>query len=182
MTKGDYARVVPIHSHLVDQDFLYFVEKRRSLKLPLFYDPKRARGGTNANPQYQKVGERIGEWVREVLKITGVAPNHGWRHRFKSVARDVGMHPEVEKFITGHGGSDDAGEIEKVSLRYGDKWVKTLARNIEMYPRYRIAALQNPPAPQRRVRRTRAQIAADEAVRRTGRSASKPTPGRRVGA
>jgi hypothetical protein len=182
MTKGDYARVVPVHSHLIDQGFLDFVEKRRSLKLPLFYDPKRARGGSNANPQYQKVGERLGEWVREVLKITGVAPNHAWRHRFKSVARDVGMHPEIEKFITGHGGSDDARQIEKVSLRYGDKWVKTLARNIEMYPRYRIAALRNPPAPQRRIRRTRAQIAADEAVRRNGRSASKSAPGRRVGA
>jgi hypothetical protein len=50
MTKGDYQRVVPIHSHLIDQGFLDFVEERRTLKLPLFYDPKRARGGKNANP------------------------------------------------------------------------------------------------------------------------------------
>jgi hypothetical protein len=170
MTKGDYQRVVPIHSHLIEQGFLEFVEQRRKLKLPLFYDPKRGRGGTNANPQFQKVGERLGEWVREVLKIRGVKPNHGWRHRFKSVARDVGMHPEVEKFITGHGGSDDAGEIEKVSLRYGDKWVKTLAKNIEMYPRYRIAALRKPPNPLKRVRRSRTQIAADAASRRGERS------------
>jgi hypothetical protein len=182
MTKGDYARVVPVHSHLIDQGFLDFVETRRSLKLPLFYDPKRARGGTNANPQYEKVGERLGEWVREVLKITGVKPNHAWRHRFKSVSREVGMHPEVEKFITGHGGSDDAGKVEKVSLRYGDKWVKTLAKNIELYPRYKIAALRKPPAPLKRIRRTRAQIAADEAARRSGRSAPRSTPGLRVGA
>jgi hypothetical protein len=99
-------------------------------------------------------------------------PNHGWRHRFKSVARDVGMHPEVEKFITGHGGSDDAGEIEKVSLRYGDKWVKTLAKAIELYPRYRIAALRKPPAPQKRKRRTRAAIAADDAAKRGRRTNS----------
>jgi hypothetical protein len=38
-----------------------------------------------------------------------------------SRSRDVGMHPEVENFITGHGGPDDAGKIEEVSLRYGDK-------------------------------------------------------------
>jgi hypothetical protein len=111
-----------------------------------------------------------------------VKPNHAWRHRFKSVSREVGMHPEVEKFITGHGGSDDAGKVEKVSLRYGDKWVKTLAKNIELYPRYKIAALRKPPAPLKRIRRTRAQIAADEAARRSGRSAPRSTPGLRVGA
>ena len=53
------------------QGFLDFVEKRRSLKLPLFYDPKRARGGTNANPQYQKVGERLGGFAAQVKVKAG---------------------------------------------------------------------------------------------------------------
>lgn len=165
MTKGDYERVIPVHSHLIDQEFLHHVEKRRKAGLPLFYDPKRARGGENANPQWQKIAQRLGEWVVESLHITGVTPNHGWRHRFKSVARHVHMHPEVEKFITGHGGSDDPGEVAKVSMKYGDPWVTTLKNTIEMYPRYDLAALDDAPKPHRRVRRTRDQIAADEAAR-----------------
>jgi hypothetical protein len=71
------------------------------------------------------------------------------------------MHPEVEKFITGHGGSDDPDVIAKVSLEYGDAWVATLKKAIEKYPRYEIAALNAPPAPHRRVRRTRKQIEAN---------------------
>jgi hypothetical protein len=150
-----------VHSHLSAQKFLQYVEKRRKARLPLFYDPKRARGSENANPQWQKIAQRLGDWVVESLHITGVKPNHGWRHRFKSVARHVDMHPEVEKFITGHGGSDDSDVIAKVSLEYGDAWVATLKKAIEKYPRYEIAALNAPPAPHRRVRRTRKQIEAD---------------------
>jgi integrase len=172
MTKGDYERVIPVHSHLVDQEFLDYVKKREKAGLPLFYDPKRAGGGENGNPQWQKIAERLGKWVVNSLKVTGVAPNHGWRHRFKSVARDVGMHPEVEAFITGHGGSDDPNEIKKISLRYGDAWVKTLKKTIELYPRYGIAALSELPTPHRRVRRTPAQIAADKASRRPPRGSS----------
>jgi hypothetical protein len=181
MTKGDYERVVPLHSHLIDQKFLDYVEERRKAKLPLFYDPKRARGSGNANPQWQKIAQRLGDWVVESLRITGVKPNHGWRHRFKSIARHVHMHPEVEKFITGHGGSDDPDVIAKVSMDYGDAWVKTLKNTIEMYPRYEIALLSAPAAPHRRVRRTREQISADRAMktaaqrtapRRNGRSAA----------
>lgn len=165
MTKGAYERIIPVHSHLVEQKFFDYVEKRRSAGLPLFYNPKRAEGGENAKPQWQKIAERLGDWVVDTLKVTGVKPNHGWRHRFKSVSRHVGMHPEVEAFITGHGGSDDPDEISKVSMGYGDPWVKTLRKTIEMYPRYEIPALDVPPAPLRRVRRTSAQVAADKAAR-----------------
>ena len=165
MTKGDYERVIPIHSHLIDQGFLHYVEKRRKARLPLFYDPQRARGGDNANPQWQKIAQRLADWVVGSLRITGVKPNHAWRHRFKSVARHVGMHPEIEMFITGHGGSDDPDAIAKVSMGYGDAWVRTLKNTIEMYPRYDIAALRVPAAPHRRVRRTHKQIAAEKSAR-----------------
>jgi integrase len=170
LTKADTERRVPIHKHVIDQGFLEYVERRRSLGLPLFYDPARSRGGKAGNPHYQKVAERIAEWVR-VLGILGVAPNHGWRHRFKSVSRDVHMHPEVANFITGHGGGS-------VSERYGSRWIKTAAKTIAMYPRYRIAALNQSPAPHKRTRRTRAQIAADEAAkfsRKTARAMRTPS-------
>ncbi|MEH2480975.1 hypothetical protein V1282_004332 [Nitrobacteraceae bacterium AZCC 2146] len=156
ITKGAYERVIPIHSHLIDQNFLDYVEKRRTVGLPLFYHPSRARGGTAANPQWQKVGERLGEWVRGSLRINGVVSNHAWRHRFKSVARHVHMHPDVESFTTGHGATDNEDERQKIGVKYGNKWVKTLSQAIEQYPCYKIAALSQPAAPHKRVRRTRA--------------------------
>ena len=74
MTKGDYRRVIPVHSRLIAQGFLDFVERRRKSRLPLFYDPARNRGGTNANPQWQKVAERLADWVRDSLHVRGVKP------------------------------------------------------------------------------------------------------------
>jgi hypothetical protein len=136
--------------------------------LPLFYDPSRSRGGKPGNPQFKKVAERVGEWVSLGLGIKNVQPNHGWRHRFKSVARHVKMDREVEGFITGH-----RPKRQGASPDYGDRWVETMANEIEKYPRYRIEALSRPQAPHKRVRRTRAQIAAYEtakAARKAGRA------------
>lgn len=48
-------RVVPIHSHVIEQGFLAYVEERRKLDKPLFYDPDRSRGGKPGNPQFKKV-------------------------------------------------------------------------------------------------------------------------------
>lgn len=75
------------------------------------------------------------------------------------------MHSEVEAFLIGHGGSDDDEEVRKIAMKYGDPWVRTLAKNVEKYPRYNIAALKRPPAPHKRIRRTRAKIAADNAAK-----------------
>jgi hypothetical protein len=164
LEKTSKWRTVPIHSHVIEQGFLDYVEKRRRAKLPLFYDPSRSRGGKPGNPQFKKVAERVGEWVSIGLGIKNVQPNHGWRHRFKSVARHVEMDREVEGFITGH-----RPKRQGASPDYGDRWVETMANEIEKYPRYRIEALSRPQAPHKRVRRTGAQIAADEAARRAKR-------------
>jgi hypothetical protein len=50
---------IPVHSHLIAQGFLDLVEQRRKSRLPLFYNTARRRGATNANPQWQKVAERL---------------------------------------------------------------------------------------------------------------------------
>jgi hypothetical protein len=125
--------------------------KRRRKGVPLFYHPSRSRGGKSGNPQFKKVAERVADWARG-LGVENVAPNHGWRHRFKSVARHVKMDREVEGFITGHRPKGSA------SPDYGDRWVETMANEIEKYPRYNIAALSCPPITHKRVRRTGAQI------------------------
>ncbi|WP_375779094.1 hypothetical protein ACE103_08695 [Bradyrhizobium sp. ma5] len=79
-------REVPIHSDLLGQGLFRFA-KARGVR-PLFYDPKRSRGGKDSNPHYKKVGERLAEWVCSLgVNDPRVQPNHGWRHRFSSVAR-----------------------------------------------------------------------------------------------
>ncbi|WMT76319.1 DUF6538 domain-containing protein [Bradyrhizobium sp. Ash2021] len=153
-------RVVPIHSHVIEQGFLAYVEERRKRGKPLFYDPDRGRGGKSGNPQFKKVAERIGEWVHGLGIPVGVKPSHAWRHLFKSVARHVGMDREVEGFITGHRPKDSNAGND-----YGDRWIRTMSAEIEKYPRFRIAALDKSPAPHKRHRRTNAEVVASKAVR-----------------
>jgi integrase len=118
-------RKVPLHGHLIEQGLLDYAKSRG--KRPLFYDPARSRGGKDSNPHHQKVAERIAEWVRS-LGIEGVAPNHGWRHRFSSVARFVGMPEDVRNIIQGHAGT-------KVADDYGETWALVALREIEKLPR-----------------------------------------------
>ncbi len=51
------ARDVPLYPHIVEHGFIDFVKRKGSG--PLFYDPRRRRVGSDANPLYQKTGERI---------------------------------------------------------------------------------------------------------------------------
>jgi integrase len=153
-------RVVPIHSDVIAQGFLDYVEEREKLGKPLFYDPDRSRGGKPGNPQFKKVAERLGEWVHGLGIPVGVKPNHAWRHLFKSVARHVKMDREVEGFITGHRPKDSNAGND-----YGDRWIKTMSAEIERYPRFRVAALSRAPAPHERHRRTNTEVAAAKAAK-----------------
>jgi integrase len=120
-------REVPLHGYLIEQGLLDYAKSRGTR--PLFYDPRRSRGGKDSNPHHKKVGERLAEWVRS-LGIDGrVAPNHGWRHRFSTVARFVAMPEDVRNIIQGHAGA-------KVADRYGETWPLVALREIEKLPRY----------------------------------------------
>jgi integrase len=119
-------REVPLHGHLIEDGLVDYAKSRGGL--PLFYDPGRSRGGKDSNPHHHKVGERLAEWVRS-LGIEGVAPNHGWRHRFSTVSRFVGMPEDVRNIIQGHAGA-------KVADRYGETWPLVALREIEKLPRY----------------------------------------------
>ncbi|MGY3585714.1 integrase [Bradyrhizobium sp. USDA 4341] len=122
-------REVPLHSHILEQGFLDYV-KSRGVR-PLFYDPARSRGGKDSNPHHKKVGERLAEWVRSLGIDERVAPNHGWRHRFSTVSRFVGMPEDVRNIIQGHVGT-------KVADSYGDTWPLVALREIEKLPRYAV--------------------------------------------
>jgi len=123
-------RDVPLHPDLVAQGFPSFAVSKGPR--PLFYDPSRARGGSQAHPIYKKVGERLAAWVRSLgLTDLGVDPNHGWRHRFKTVGRRAGIDPAVLDAIQGHAPRTE-GE------RYGRYPIEVLYDAIRQMPPYKL--------------------------------------------
>jgi hypothetical protein len=91
--------------------------------------------GLNPAQRSGTATKNIGRWLRQVQKKTGVllveeprfAPNHSWRHRFKSEARRVGkdqrpiMSEETSDALTGH-------YEGKVSRDYGEYYVDSVLR------------------------------------------------------
>jgi integrase len=129
--KTSMARTVALHSHLKDQGFLDVAAANPSY---LFFNPGRQRGGSEGNPHSKKVGEYLARWVREIgVADPDVQPNHGWRHRFKTVSRNVRMDPEVRDRIQGHAPRTE-GE------GYGDVSPAAMRREIELLPRYEVMA------------------------------------------
>jgi integrase len=124
---------VPLHPHLLAQEFLAFARKKRG-SAPLFYSRERQRKTDRKNPTYTSVGNKLAEWVRG-LGITDplVAPNHGWRHRFKTVARKVRMDAEVRDAIQGHATRTEGED-------YGEVTADVMLAEIKKVPRYEIAA------------------------------------------
>jgi integrase len=165
LAKSKNMRRVPVHQHLIDQDFVDYVEQRKELGKPLFYEPSRARGGRKSNPQYAKVGERIAEWIRESLHITGVQPNHGWRHLFRELSRGTEMKEEVVNYMVGHESKSGT------SARYGKRKIPMLAAEMAKFPRFDVPALNEPPAPHKRVRRTNTEVAAAKAKKQARKAA-----------
>jgi hypothetical protein len=68
---------------------------------PLFYKAATKRQG-KAHPS-KITAARVGQWVRD-LKVAdlAVAPNYGWRHRFKTVAIELGLNLRVIDAIQAH--------------------------------------------------------------------------------
>lgn len=124
--KGGYVRQIAIHPHLIEQGFIAAIEGRRG---PLFYDPARRREGSAGNPQYVKVGERVAKWVRS-LGITDkeLQPNHGWRHRFTTIARQIRMDADVRRAILGHAAKDEHQEYGDVLIQLSYKWICEIPR------------------------------------------------------
>lgn len=126
---GTY-RMVPIHPHLVELGLLTLVQESPSG--PIFYVPndrKRKPGHTQA----ASVRGKVSDWVRETAGVTDpkVQPNHAWRHRFKTLARDVDISTHYMAAIQGH-------EDGTSNFDYGEFGMKALYREILKLPRYEI--------------------------------------------
>jgi integrase len=130
--KTSRARSVPIHPHLIEQGFLEFAAQKTG-ETPLFYAIERQRKKDRKNPTYTSVGNKLADWVRQDLEITDptVAPNHGWRHRFKTVARKAGLDAEKRDAIQGHAPRTE-GE------NYGEVPPDVMLPEILKLPRYEV--------------------------------------------
>lgn len=107
---GSY-RLVPVHPHLIELGLLRFVAD--SGDGPLF-----AKGSY----------KRALDFVRAVVTDERVQPNHAWRHRLKSVSRNLGFDPRVVDAIQGHAARTSGDD-------YGDVSVLAMARVINAIPR-----------------------------------------------
>jgi integrase len=123
---GGY-RDVPLHPQLVELGFPDLVMAAPGG--PLFY---RTASGNGTLSGARTVSGRISAWLGKLEIIPkGVSPNHGWRHRFKTVGRELGSSDRVLDAICGHVGKT-AGD------NYGDVTLNAKARVIESFPNYAI--------------------------------------------
>lgn len=122
-------RDVPLHPHVVDAGFVDFARRKGSG--PLFFDPSRRRIGAK-KPAPKIVAKNVAAWVHRLDVKVGrtehrTDPNHGWRHLFKTLGRDVGVEDSVLDAITGNG-------PPTVGRRYGETWLTTAARAVAKIP------------------------------------------------
>lgn len=152
--KTSRERKVPLHPHLLEMKFVEWAHRNGKGPTPLFYSIERQRKKDRKNPTYTSVGNKLADWVRKVLDITDpkVAPNHGWRHRYKTEGRRAKMLWQVLDAIQGHAPRTDGED-------YGEVPPDVMLPEILKYPRYEIEA-----PTERRDRRRRGQRQADQAV------------------
>lgn len=120
-------RIIPLHPQLLAMGLPDFIKSQP--EGPIFYRPKPT--DKSATQRAQNTGKKVGTWVRKVAGVTDprIAPNHGWRHRFKTIARDSAVDPEYSNAFTGH-------EDGRVSTDYGETTVKAMWREIQKLPSY----------------------------------------------
>jgi integrase len=126
--KNKEAREIPIHPHLVELGFLAFVEA--SADGPLFLTP--SPGGSVRGPR-SGLKNRIADFVREVVSDPLVAPNHAWRHLFKTIGRENDIQERVLDAICGHAASTEGG-------KYGEVTLRAKAKAMGLFPRFQATA------------------------------------------
>lgn len=123
---GDF-RDVPIHQQILALGFLDHVKAAKDG--PLFNsstDP--AKSARSA----QRQSERLAAWLHEQeLVPEGLQPNHAWRHRLKTQARDLGLDMRIVNAIQGHSDKD-------MSDGYGTVSLTAKARVIDALPDYNL--------------------------------------------
>ena len=117
-------RQVPLHPALIKDGFLDFVKAKG--KGPLFY--RRSSGDPNKLHASKGVTNHMAAWVREQeFRDPRKAPNHAFRHWWKSTAARIGMQDSLADAIQGHAGSSVASTYRHFDL-------ETLAKGVASIP------------------------------------------------
>lgn len=123
--KNGVYRDAPLHPELIAKGFLRFVASAPAG--PLFYG---SATGSDVRPgSAASTGKRLAMWIRDLGIVGDVAPNHGWRHRFKTVGREAGVDERILDAICGHAG-------RTVGENYGEVTLKTKANALAKMPWY----------------------------------------------
>lgn len=124
--KNKRARVVVLHPHLIELGLPRFVQSARGPYLFTTAEDKQ-----QAVVRIRAVKNRLAAFARSIVADPRVAPNHGWRHRFITVAREAEIADRVIYAITGHA-------PRNVGDQYGDVTLKAQARALAKFPRYAV--------------------------------------------
>lgn len=124
--KTDEARDVVLHQHLLDEGFVQFVKDAPAGHLFL----RVGQEGEVRGP-LRGLKNRLAEFARVQVPDERVMPNHGWRHRFKTVARSAGIDSRIVDAIQGHA-PRTAGDD------YGDVTVEAMALAMRKFPRVKL--------------------------------------------
>lgn len=129
--KSANYRIVPIHPQLQAMGLVQMIEARPAG--PLFFTMETKRKDADPLARAKNAGAKVWGWVRNDLKIIDprLQPNHAWRHRFKTLARDVDISPEYMDVIQGHADGRAASD-------YGETTIKALWREIQKLPHWDI--------------------------------------------
>jgi integrase len=130
--KTNEARKIVIHPHLIELGFANFASSAPNGHLFL----KVGKEGDVLGP-LQGLKNRLAEFARAIVTDPNVAPNHGWRHRFKTVGMEAGVAPRILDAIQGQA-------ARSVADTYGDVTVSTMAAAIGKLPRVNVAPKCSP--------------------------------------
>ncbi len=124
--KNNEARLIVLHRQVVALGFPSFVAKCKDGHMFL-----RIKEDGDVSGPLQGLTNRLGEFARSVVSDPAVSPNHGWRHRFKTIGLEAGIDSRILDAIQGHAPSSEG-------RKYGDETLKTIALAIDRLPDYPI--------------------------------------------
>jgi integrase len=123
--KTGVYRDVPLHRQIIALGFISFVKDAKPG--PLFHNATKAEKYLDGA---RVTAGRLSEWLnRSGVVPEGVQPSHGWRHRFKTLGRELGQSDRIVDAIQGHAGRT-AGDS------YGEVNIPAMARVIDALPDY----------------------------------------------
>lgn len=126
--KTNEAREIPLHPQIDAIGFTAFIDA--CAPGHLFLRP--GKGG-DVLGSLQGIKNRLAEFARKIVSDPAVAPNHGWRHRFKTMGMEAGITPRILDSIQGQA-------PRSVADTYGDVTMKTMIAAINRLPWFDLPA------------------------------------------